>query len=51
MGVLLGIDIGTTATKVSIADLDGAVLADRAAPCDVESLGPGWAEVDVRGPR
>lgn len=47
MGVLLGIDIGTTATKVSLADLDGTVLAERAAPCQVDSPGPGWAEVEA----
>lgn len=48
MPVLLGIDIGTTATKVSIADLDGTVLAEQAAPCRVDSSRPGWAEIDAR---
>jgi len=47
MVLFLGIDIGTTATKVSVADLDGTVLAERAASCRVDSPGPGWAEVDA----
>ena len=46
MTVLLGVDIGTTATKVSVADLAGHVLAERSAACRVTSPEPGWAEVD-----
>jgi xylulokinase len=48
MTVLLGIDIGTTATKVSVANLEGDVLAERSAPCAIESPEPGWAEADPR---
>lgn len=47
MDVLLGIDIGTTATKVSVAALDGRVLAEASAECVVDSSHPGWAEVDA----
>lgn len=47
MQAILGIDIGTTATKVSLASIDGGVLAERSAPCTVESSSPGRAEVRV----
>lgn len=46
MVALLGIDIGTTATKVSVAALDGRVLAEGSRPCTITSLRPGWAEAD-----
>jgi xylulokinase len=46
MSVLLGVDIGTTATKVSVADLAGDVLAERSGPCTIVSPEPGWAEAD-----
>lgn len=46
MSHLLGIDIGTTATKVSVAALDGAIVAEGGAPCTVDSPDPGTAQVD-----
>jgi xylulokinase len=46
MRVLLGVDIGTTATKVSVADLEGRVLAERSAECTIDSPRPGWAQAD-----
>lgn len=47
MKFLLGIDIGTTATKVSVAGLDGTTRAELSAPCVVDSPRPGWAQVDT----
>lgn len=47
MATLLGIDVGTTATKVSLTDLDGNVVAEQEAACVVDSPHPGWAEVDA----
>lgn len=44
--LLLGVDIGTTATKVTVATADGAVLAEASAPAALSSPRPGWAEED-----
>jgi xylulokinase len=46
MSVLLGVDIGTTATKVSVVALDGRVRAEHSEPCTITSSGPGLAEAD-----
>lgn len=43
---LLGIDVGTTATKVTLAAPDGAILAEATAACTQYSPHPGWAEAD-----
>lgn len=45
-GALLGIDVGTTATKVTLAAPDGAVLAEATAACTQYSPHPGWAEAE-----
>lgn len=47
MPSLLGIDIGTMATKVSIVSHDGHVLSQRSTSCVVDSPHPGWAQVEV----
>lgn len=47
MKFLLGVDIGTTATKVSVAALNGTTRAELSAPCMVDSPRPGWAQVDT----
>jgi len=44
---LLGIDIGTTATKVILIDLDGHVVADASRPANLYSPQPNWAEEDA----
>ena len=46
-GVLLGIDIGTTATKIVVIDLNGSLLADISLPSELISLHSGWAEEDA----
>jgi xylulokinase len=42
--VLLGVDIGTTATKAILADVEGSVRAEASAPTRLSSPRPGWAE-------
>lgn len=44
--LLLGIDIGTTATKAILADPEGRVLAEASATTRLSSPRPGWAEED-----
>jgi len=47
MGSLtLGIDIGSTSTKVVLADPATGVLAQASAPVELRSPHPGWAEAD-----
>jgi len=41
---LLGLDIGTTATKAILADTEGHILAEQSAPNMLDSPQPGWAE-------
>jgi len=43
---LLGIDIGTTATKIILVDLNGTVSASVSLPANLSSPFPGWAEED-----
>ncbi len=42
----LGIDLGSTSTKVVLADPAGGVLAQASAPVELSSRHPGWAEAD-----
>ncbi len=42
----LGIDIGSTSTKVVLADPARGVLAQASAPVELRSAHPGWAEAD-----
>ena len=44
---LLGIDIGTTATKAILCDARGSIVAESQAPTTLRSLQPGWAEEDA----
>jgi sugar (pentulose or hexulose) kinase len=44
--VLLGVDIGTKATKAILADVEGSVRAETSAPICLSSPRPGWAEED-----
>jgi xylulokinase len=44
---LLGIDIGTTATKVILIDTEGCLLAETERPVALRSPQPGWAEEDA----
>jgi xylulokinase len=44
---LLGIDIGTTATKVTLVDIEGRLLAETERPVALRSPQPGWAEEDA----
>jgi xylulokinase len=44
--LLLGIDIGTTATKAILADPQGRIAAEASAPSRLRSSRPGWAEED-----
>jgi xylulokinase len=43
---LLGIDIGTTATKVILVDLEGHILAESSRPANLRSPQANWAEED-----
>lgn len=45
-GTLLGIDIGTTATKALLLDPERGVVAEESAPTELLSPHPGWAEED-----
>ena len=44
----LGIDLGTTSTKVGVFDAEGNRIALAQATCPVTRLRPGWAEQDPR---
>lgn len=44
--LLIGIDIGTTATKAVLCDTGGRILAEAEAPSTLHSPRPGWAEED-----
>lgn len=46
-GLLLGIDLGTTGTKLSIFDPDRGVLASESASSPLYSDAPGWSEADT----
>ena len=43
---LLGLDIGTSATKGVVIDPGGTVVAQAERPVDLRSPHPGWAEED-----
>ena len=45
---LLGLDVGGSAVKVGLFDLDGRLRALQEAPIPVSTPHPGWAEVDPR---
>jgi xylulokinase len=44
---LMGIDVGTTATKIILIDLDGHVVASSEQPSTLFSQHAGWAEEDA----
>jgi xylulokinase len=44
--LVLGIDVGTTSTKVVLADPTAGVLAQASEPVALSSAHPGWAEAD-----
>ena len=44
---LLGIDIGTTATKAVLLHPERGIVADAEAPSTLSSPRPGWAEADT----
>jgi xylulokinase len=44
---LMGIDIGTTATKIILIDLNGRVIASVEKPSTLLSQYAGWAEEDA----
>jgi xylulokinase len=44
--LVLGIDVGTTSTKVVLADPTAGVLAQASEPVALSSPHPGWAEAD-----
>ncbi|HEX7009052.1 MAG TPA: xylulokinase [Phycisphaeraceae bacterium] len=46
MGLLLGIDIGTSGTKALVCDEQGRVLATATAEHDLSTPRPGWSEQD-----
>lgn len=43
---LLGLDVGTTATKAMVIDDEHAIVAQASRPSDIDSPRPGWAEAD-----
>lgn len=47
MSQALGIDLGTTATKAIVIDVDGTVVAEAERPSELSSPHPGWAEEDT----
>lgn len=47
MSLLLGIDLGTTGTKVVVVDPGVGVIGSATLPCTLTSLHPGWAEADT----
>ncbi len=44
MGILLGIDVGTSATKALLCDGGGRVLATASAEYPIYTPKPGWSE-------
>lgn len=46
MGLLIGLDIGTTSTIGVLAAPDGRIIAERSRPARLYSEHPGWAEQD-----
>ena len=48
MTVLLGIDLGTTATKAVLLDVERGLVATAERPVTLHSDQPGWAEEDVQ---
>lgn len=46
--ILLGIDLGSTGTKVSLLDTESGLVTSRAAPSPLFSEHPGWAEADTQ---
>ncbi len=46
MSLVLGIDVGTTATKALLIDVEGRVVAQAERPCELHSPHAGWAEED-----
>src|SRR6202035_399716 len=44
--VVLGIDVGSTSTKVVLAEPSSEVLAQASAPVELSSPHPGWAQAD-----
>ncbi len=44
--VLLGVDAGTSGTKLTLIDLDGRILGDVTEPAGYAALKPGWSEAD-----
>lgn len=47
MGVVLGVDVGTSSTKGVLVDLGGTVLASTVREHDVSRPRPGWVEMDA----
>ena len=47
MTLLLGVDVGTTATKAVLLDPDRGLVAEAQRPTALHSDQPGWAEEDV----
>jgi xylulokinase len=48
-GLLLGIDIGTSGTKLVLIDTEGAILGEATEPAGLDSPRAGWAEADADG--
>ncbi len=48
-GLLLGIDAGTSATKLVLLDPDGGIVAEVSEPAGYSSPRVGWAEADADG--
>jgi len=44
---VVGIDVGTTSTRVNVYAADGTLLAEGCAPHDISHPHPGWAEEDA----
>jgi xylulokinase len=47
MTLLLGLDLGTTATKAILLDSERGLIAEAARPVSLHSDHPGWAEEDL----
>ncbi len=47
--VLLGIDVGTSGTKLTLIDPAGGILGEVGEPAGYSSPRPGWAEADPEG--
>ncbi|MCX6433754.1 MAG: FGGY family carbohydrate kinase [Actinobacteria bacterium] len=47
MSLLVGIDLGTTGTKVVVVDPGVGVIGSATLPCTLSSVNPGWAEADT----